>query len=543
MSSLGFDISSQKSKSVADLGTMAFDLVVTVCDKARRRCPVFPGAPATIHWDVKDPEDADGTDAPPEHRFLETARDLERRVSDLFTGGYFSAFIRQKKNSENMLDSLTEGVIAHDLGRKIFFFSRGAQRLTGFSPAEVLGRDCHDVFGPSLCGPACAFDGVSGSLARLERLPYGTTLKKRDGAAVELEVTRMPLKNDGAETVGVIASLNDRSRVRRHLQQQLSQTSEYRGIIGQDYAMQLIFDLIRDLGESDFSVVVSGESGTGKELVARAIHAESGRAEKLFVPVNCGALPEGTLESELFGHVKGAFTGAIRDKKGRFELADGGTMFLDEVAELPPATQVKLLRVLQEGTFEAVGDEKPKKVDVRIICATNKNLKELVVKGKFREDLYYRLAVVPIDLPPLRQRKNDIALLAESFLAQVSEKLNRKNMRFSPDAMAVLVNYPWPGNVRQLQNAIQYAMVKCRAGVVEAAHLPPEIIASMPLAEQGVQLEGAGKAGRKPKLSLPAVEHALEKSGGNKAKAARMLGVGRATLYNFINENRVQVPE
>ena len=198
--------------------------------------------------------------------------------------------------------------------------------------------------------------------------------------------------------------------------------------------------------------------------------------------------------------------------------------------------------MLQEGTFEAVGDEKPKKVDVRIISATNKNLKELVAKGKFREDLYYRLAVVPIDLPPLRQRKNDIRLLAESFLSQVSQKLNRKNAQFSPEAMSVLVNYAWPGNVRQLQNAIQFAMVKCRAGDLGVEHLPPEIASSMPQTAEGIQSLGVKKAGRKPKLSQQAVEHALEKSGGNKAKAARMLGVGRATLYNFINENNIQVP-
>jgi sigma-54 dependent transcriptional regulator, acetoin dehydrogenase operon transcriptional activator AcoR len=542
MAALGYDISSHRSKSIADLGHAAFDLIVTLCDSAKQSCPIFPGAPAAIHWDVEDPEATNGKNGGSDQRFLETARIIERLVTDLFTKGYYSAFIRQKKNTENILDSLTEGIIAHDLQRKIFFFSSGAERLTGFSQTEVLGRDCHEVFGSSLCGAACEFDGASGSPARIERLPYATALKKRDGTTVELEVTRMPLKNDNAEMVGVIASLNDKSRVRRHIQQQLSQTSEYRGIIGQDYTMQLIFDLIRDLGESDFSVVISGESGTGKELVARAIHDESRRAGGLFVPVNCGALPEGTLESELFGHVRGSFTGAIRDKKGRFELADGGTMFLDEVAELPPATQVKLLRVLQEGTFEAVGDEKPKKVDVRIISATNKNLKELVAKGKFREDLYYRLAVVPIEIPPLRQRKNDIKLLAESFLSQVSQKLNRKNVRFAPEALSVLVNYAWPGNVRQLQNAIQYAMVKCRAGDVDVVHLPPEIASSMPQTAEGLDAAGVKKAGRKPKLSLQAVEHALEKSGGNKAKAARMLGVGRATLYNFINENGIQAP-
>jgi PAS domain S-box-containing protein len=542
MAALGHDISSQRSKSVADLGHANFDLIVTLCDSAKQSCPVFPGAPAALHWDIEDPEDANVKGGGADQLFLETARTIERLVTGLFAEGYYSAFVRQKKNTENILESLTEGIIAHDLQRKIFFFSSGAERLTGLSQAEVLGRDCHEVLPPSLCGGACAFDGGTFDASCLQRLPPTVTVSRRDGTALELEVTRLPMKNEDGRVVGVVASLNNKTRVRRHIQQQLSQTSEYRGIIGQDYTMQLIFDLIRDLGESDFSVVISGESGTGKELVARAIHDESRRADRLFVPINCGALPEGTLESELFGHVRGSFTGAVRDKKGRFELADGGTIFLDEVAELPPATQVKLLRVLQEGTFEAVGDEKPKKVDVRIISATNKNLKELVAKGKFREDLYYRLAVVPIDIPPLRQRKNDISLLAESFLTQVSQKLNRKNVRFSPDSLSVLVNYAWPGNVRQLQNAIQFAMVKCRTGTVEVEHLPPEITSAVPQAAEDNRPDGTKKAGRKPKLSQQAVEHALEKSGGNKAKAARMLGVGRATLYNFINENGIQAP-
>jgi PAS domain S-box-containing protein len=542
MAAIGFDISFQRSKTIVDLGRASFDIIVTLCDSAKKSCPVFPGVPAAIHWDIEDPENSNGNEAGLEQRFLETARTLERRVTDLFLHGYFSAFIRQKQNTESLIESLSEGIIAHDLQRKVFFFSRGAEKLIGLSPTEVLGRDCHDAFPPSLCGVACAFNGEAFDTACFQRLPHTTTVLRRDGTSVELEVTRLPMKDETGKTIGIVASFNNKSRVRHHIGQQLAQTSEFRGIIGQDYKMQLIFDLIRDLGESDFSVVISGESGTGKELVARAIHAESRRADRLFVPINCGALPEGTLESELFGHVRGSFTGAIRDKKGRFELADGGAIFLDEVAELPAPTQVKLLRVLQEGTFEAVGGENPKKVDVRIISATNKNLKELVAKGKFREDLYYRLAVVPIEVPPLRQRKNDITLLAETFLSQVAQKLNRKNALFSPEAMWALVNYTWPGNVRQLQNAIQFAMVKCRDGSPGVEHLPPEIVSSVGSFPEGLLPVGEKKAGRKPKLSQEAVKHALEKSGGNKAKAARMLGVGRATLYNFINENETQLP-
>ncbi|MBN1129226.1 MAG: sigma 54-interacting transcriptional regulator, partial [Chitinispirillaceae bacterium] len=281
---------------------------------------------------------------------------------------------------------------------------------------------------------------------------------------------------------------------------------------------------------------ITGESGTGKELVAAAIHNESTRRDRLFVPVNCGALPEGIIESELFGHVKGAFTGAIRDKKGRFELADKGTLFLDEIADLSPRMQVKLLRVLQEGVFEPVGSEQPRRVDVRLICATNRDLKELVRTGAFRDDLYYRLAVMPILLPPLRQRRNDIVLLTRHFLGQNAEKLSRSGISIADEALSLLMNYAWPGNVRQLQNCIQFALIKCRGTVILPEHLPPEITSAARLTS--FAQKGTGRAGRKPKLTSDAVERALVKSGNNKAKAARLLGVGRATLYIFLNEHR-----
>ncbi|MDY7030625.1 MAG: sigma 54-interacting transcriptional regulator [Thermodesulfobacteriota bacterium] len=304
----------------------------------------------------------------------------------------------------------------------------------------------------------------------------------------------------------------------------------FAGIIGQNVNMQELFETIKELTDVNVPVLIQGESGTGKELVAAAIHNEGPRATKQFVPVNCGALPEGLLESELFGHVKGAFTGALRDKKGRFELADGGTLFLDEAADLPKTVQAKLLRVLQEGRFEPVGSEKTITVDVRLISAANRNLKREVEKGNFRDDLYYRINVVPIYLPPLRERKDDIPLLIENFLERSAhEGLNSNGI--SRGAIAAMIDYSWPGNVRELQSAIRFALVKSRGQTIQINHLPKELV------EYKITQLPRGPS---RKLSPENVQAALNQSGGNKAKAARILGVGRATLYRFLSDFPVE---
>jgi transcriptional regulator with PAS, ATPase and Fis domain len=320
--------------------------------------------------------------------------------------------------------------------------------------------------------------------------------------------------------VGVLAAFRDVTDL-IGLQIRLGQVTSFAGIIGQDHKMLQIFEQIRELATNDYPVNITGETGTGKELVAAAIHNESQRGGGPFVPINCGALPEGVLESELFGHVKGAFSGAIRDKKGRFELADEGTIFLDEVTDLPKSMQVKLLRVLQEGTFERVGGEETITVNVRVISATNRDLKREVDRNNFREDLYYRLNVVPIELPPLRDRKNDIPLLVEHFLKEAREK-GQKATGLTKKALAVMLDYPWPGNVRELQNALHYGLVKCKGKVIQIDDLPLEL------------RERSSRRGPVRKLDEQAVRAALELTGGNKAKAARHLGVGRATLYRFL---------
>jgi transcriptional regulator with GAF, ATPase, and Fis domain len=341
------------------------------------------------------------------------------------------------------------------------------------------------------------------------------------------------MRDGDGRSVGVLASFNDQTR-ELELARRLGEIEQFSGIIGRDPEMLEIYDLIRDVADSNISVLIQGESGTGKELVAAAIHREGQRGNKLFVPVNCGALPEGLLESELFGHVRGAFTGAIRDKKGRFELADGGTIFLDEIGDITPAMQVKLLRVLQEGAFERVGSEKTIHVDVRVVSATNKDLKEEIHKGRFREDLYYRLGVMPILLPPLRERLSDVPLLAEHLLKRyLASGAGRSGMSLSPEAIDLMLSHDWPGNIREMQNWLQFALVKCKGDVILPEHLP--VHRSAPSVRPGAPPPPSVKTSRRRKLSREAVEQALSNTGGNKLAAARELGVSRATLYRFLD--------
>ncbi len=313
-----------------------------------------------------------------------------------------------------------------------------------------------------------------------------------------------------------------------YLRQRLRIEHSFAGIQGRDEKMVELFDTIRELADSNAPVLILGESGTGKELVASALHNEGPRRQKRFVPVNCGALPDGLLESELFGHCKGSFTGAIRDKKGRFELADGGTIFLDEVGDLSQAMQVKLLRVIQNGSFEPVGSEKTIKVDVRVISATNKDLAQEIKAGRFREDLFYRLSVVPIKMPPLRERLNDIPILAESYLDWSAKEAQKEKAILTPEALDILMGYHWPGNVRELQNVLQFALIKCRGKAISPQYLPINIFPTDKRPQK--------RRNRQGKLDSKTVDAALEETQGNKLKAAKLLGVSRATIHRFLTQ-------
>ncbi len=437
----------------------------------------------------------------------------------------FDELLVNTRNLEHILDNLKEGIIAHDVNRRIFFFNKEAESITGYQREEVLGRDCHEVFGEPFCGERCSFCGSTPLAGEPKEYTITPPTRKGDPRRVEISVT--PMQDENGNVIGVLASFRDLTDL-FCLRLKAEQLTRFDNIIGQDVKMLHLFQQIRDVADYDYPVHIFGETGTGKELVAAAIHRESRRGGAPFVPINCGALPEGLLESELFGHVKGAFSGAIRDKKGRFQLADSGTIFLDEVAELPKSMQVKLLRFLQEGTFEKVGGEETLVVSVRVISATNKDLWEEVRYGRFREDLYYRLNVIPIHLPPLRERKNDIPLLVEHFLKQAGDQYDRRPLAVSKTALRLMLEYAWPGNVRELQNALQFAIVRCNDWVIAPDDLPLEF---------RDRSRRHGRRGPVRKLSVDSVRSVLLRTGGNKAGAARLLGVGRATLYRFLGDH------
>lgn len=446
------------------------------------------------------------------------------------TSQSWESILIEKENLELIFSSVTDGIFTHDTDLRITSFNQAAERITGFSKEEVLGKRCTEVFGTNLCRDYCV-------LAR--------TIETQSGAKdEEVRITG----KDGRERILILNTvvLHDRQKIPCgamvvfkditelvSLKKELKERYRFHNLMGKNHKMQEIYELIEDIADSDVTVLIQGESGTGKELVAHAIHYQGIRANGPFVKVNCSALTETLLESELFGHVKGAFTGAIRDKIGRFELANKGTVFLDEIGDISPSIQAKLLRVLQDKQIERVGDTKPIKVDVRVVAATNKDLKKLVHQEKFREDLFYRLYVVPIHLSPLRERKEDIPLLVEHFIERFHQKSKKQIEGISQEALRLFMDYNWRGNVRELENAIEHAFVKCHGKIIGAENLPQEIL------EVGVSRRVATtkrEEKNKNKASQPLLFGALEESGWNRTKASKMLGIGRTTLWRRLKE-------
>jgi PAS domain S-box-containing protein len=437
--------------------------------------------------------------------------------------------LREKDWTETILNSIADGVITLAEDFTITSFNRSAERITGYSVREVLGKPCRSVFRSGGCERACPVrDLLHGDKASTET---EMEITSKDGGIIPVSISAALLRDEEGRVVGAVETFRDLSRY-KILTEELKGKYSFRNIIGKSHQMREVYQIIKSVARTNVNVLIQGATGTGKELVARAIHYESPRAGEPFVAVHCAALPETLLESELFGHVRGAFTGAVSDRKGRFQLADGGTLFLDEISEVSPATQVKLLRVLENKQFERVGDNRTLQVDVRLVCATNRNLKQMVAEGGFREDLYYRINVVFLRLPPLRERDEDIPLLVKHFIDRFNHETEKHIEKVHPDAMDILIDYAWPGNVRELENAIGHAFVHCRSDTILPEHLPRDMFEGGPA--------GAAAAPSRP-ASLEEVEKAaiagmLKTCKGNQSKAARRLGIGRSSLWRKIKK-------
>jgi PAS domain S-box-containing protein len=430
--------------------------------------------------------------------------------------------LREKEWTDAIMNSIADGVITLAGDFTIASFNRSAERITGYSAEEVMGKPCREVFRSRGCDETCPVRDLMRSGKAITELEMD--IASKDGSVIPVSISAALLKDESGRVVGAVESFRDLSRFKT-LTEELKGRYSFRNIIGKSHEMQEVYGLIRSVARANVTVLIQGETGTGKELVARAVHYESPRAGEAFVVVHCAALPEALLESELFGHVKGAFTGATSDRKGRFQLADRGTLFLDEISEVSPAIQVKLLRVLENKQFERVGDSRTTQVDVRLICATNRDLKEMISRGTFREDLYYRINVVSLRLPPLRERDVDIPLLVRHFIDKFNQETGKRVENVHPDAMDVLLDYAWPGNVRELENAIGHAFVHCRGDTILLRHLPQD-------------LSGMGAGGTESARLLPgsleevekaAIAEMLKRCKGNQSRAAKhgLADVGR----------------
>jgi len=444
---------------------------------------------------------------------------------------------------KTVVNTIQDGLMVVDRAGLIVSVNHALELITGYTRKDLVGKPC-SALNCDIC--EVARDGQGEHWCALFRTGSlkmrKCTLSRKDGRNIYVLKNASLLYDSKGDVIGAVETLTDVTEIvqKDHqidaIQRQLRAEDGFHGIIGASASMQKTFNLIANATESDAPVIILGESGTGKDLVARAIHETGPRARKPFVKVNCAALSESLLESELFGHVKGAYTGAYRSREGRFESARGGDIFLDEIGDLPLSTQVKLLRVLEEKVIERVGDNKPVKVDVRIISATNRDLKSLVEKGAFRNDFYFRINVIPIRLPALRERGEDIPLLADAFFKRAQLKSNKPIHGISNEAMSLLINYDWPGNVRELRSAFEYAFVTCHHSLIQPSHLPSNISRTAEEDKKSKRLTTRQAESQKRELI-----DALRKTKGNQSEAARLLGVSRVTVWNRIKKLKIDL--
>ncbi|HUC98751.1 MAG TPA: sigma 54-interacting transcriptional regulator [Candidatus Polarisedimenticolaceae bacterium] len=476
-----------------------------------------------VEWDITPIRDSAGQIK----HFLSIQRNVtERKSAENRLRELLCQIERSRNDLDSILNALLIGAVMADENGRVVFTNTAARHLFA---TDGLGVAWQDLFGLN-SEDSHHFKLLTQKPAE-ERGRIPLHFDRSDGRRIWLEVD---VKDDPRDVRGKIFFLYDVTEV-HDLRRLLDHRAHFHDLLGKSKAMQQVYQQIRDLAQVDATVLIEGETGTGKELVARAIHASSHRKDKPFIAVNCAGLTESLLSSQLFGHKRGAFTGAIDDQQGFLEAANRGTLLLDEIGDIPIAVQNQLLRVLQEREIVRLGESRPRKIDVRVLAATHRNLSDEAAKGNFRSDLFYRIRVARITLPPLRDRREDIPLLTASFLAQLSAASGKRVTEVSDDALRLLTRYPWPGNVRELRSAIEFAVIRCRGTVIQADDLPPEIFEPANLG--GVVRDDPSSDERARLLD------ALGRSRGNRARAARLLGISRATLYRRLSDLKISPEE
>jgi len=445
-----------------------------------------------------------------------------------------------ENQTQIILDSIADGVFTVDSDRRITSFNRAAEEITGIEKEEAFGRHCWEVFRASICEKRCSLQ---------ETMKTGRPIVNQSIFIVNSEGERLPvsistaiLKDEVGHVIGGVETFRDLS-ILEELRKELSGRHTFLDIISKSKEMQRLFGMLEQVAVSDTTVLLEGESGTGKELFAKAIHSLSPRKKGPMITINCGSLPDTLLESELFGYKAGAFTDAKKDKPGRLALAQGGTLFLDEIGDISPALQVRLLRVLQDRIYEPLGGTKPLKADVRIVTATNKNLESLVREGKFREDLYYRIHVVKLVLPPLRNRKEDIPLLADHFVRKFGRLSGKEIQGLAPEVLPLLMSHDFPGNIRELENIIEYATVVCKNDWIGIEHLPDYLRPPASGEEVDISASHRDKALSWDDLERTYIYEALRRNNWNRAATALQMGIHTTTLWRKIKRLNLDIPK
>jgi len=434
----------------------------------------------------------------------------------------------KKSEYEIILNSIAEGVFVVNLDRAIVYINDAAKKLVGVEENDVIGKRCYEVFKSSVCEKQCLLK----RLIKEGKSIFDEEVEITDlfGEKIDVLVSAVPITDKSGEIVGAVETIRDISIV-KELDKEIREKYTFQDIVSKNKRILEIFKILPDIAKSDSTVLISGENGTGKELFANAIHNLSYRKDKPFIKINCGALPDNLLESELFGYKKGAFTGAVKDKPGRVETAEGGTIFLDEIGDLSPAFQVKLLRFLQEREYTPLGCNKTFKADVRVLSATNKDLVKMIEEGQFRQDLYFRIKVVEINLPPLRERKGDIPLLVKHLLSKFNRTKGKRISKLSDKAMELLMRYDYPGNIRELENIIEYSFVICKDIIT------PQCLPSYLNKKYSRTTDGFSTLNLKI-VEEELIEKALKLCHGNKSKAAKMLGISRVSLWKKLKNKQ-----